>query len=203
MKPAARERNKVDRELKRLGFGGLDDPTLFDQIAYVLSCKGPELGHRKFRSMLLSVEPAQRQIAYQSIAPKLSFKARPLEDYEREGAEVADQLKLPTYDPKTLMIEEWRPQVIETVEYRQKRSALELAAEQAIVRDLRETGAQLQLTLTCEVCTHEGQWRVKRKDKGLKIARNDGWLIKDYSPVEDGLAKQTLCPACKRSRGRS
>lgn len=107
----------IDAGLKKAGFGGLNDPRLFDQIAFVISGKSEKDGHARFRSMLLAVEPEERRKAYQAIAPKLRFRAHPLEDYERQGAVIADQNQLPSYDPATLEVKDWRPQEITTQEY--------------------------------------------------------------------------------------
>lgn len=107
----------IDAGLKKIGFGGLDDPNLFDQIAFVVSGHGPKEGHARFLSLLMSAEPEQRKIAYDAIAPKLRFKALPLEDYIRMGAAEADRRQLPIYNKETLVVEEWKRQEVTTQDY--------------------------------------------------------------------------------------
>lgn len=183
----------IDAGLRKAGFGGLTDPSLFDQIAMVISGRTPAEGHARFRSMLLSVEPDKRRIAYQAIAPKLRFKAYPLEDYERQGAVIADQRHLPSYDPTTLKVEDWKPQEIETQEHKQTK--LEEYASNCISHDLREENAKQQLTLVCERCTFERKWRVKRRSSAYKLATQEGWDVKGWQGKQ-----ATICSACNKSR---
>ena len=136
----------VNKQLQKLGFGTLKDPSLFDQMAMVIR------DHTHFRRLLMAVDEGQRHIAYEALALKLRFKAKPLEDYITESKILAEQNQLPHYDPKTLAVKEFKPQSFETDEYKHKtavlvsgtvqdrspESRLSKAAEEAIDRDLRE-----------------------------------------------------------------
>lgn len=157
--------------------------------------------HTHFRRLLMAVEQGQRHIAYEALASKLRFTAKPLEDYEIESRALAEQNQLPHYDPKTLAVTEFKPQVIETEEYRklhdreprtwredQEASRLAKVAEEAIDRDLREAEATQECTLVCKACTREQKIRVRKRSSMPKIARQYGWTF----PTKD----TSLCMAC-------
>src|SRR5271166_5161743 len=110
--PTAQNSVLVNKQLQKLGFGTLKDPNLFDQMAMVIR------DHTHFRRLLMSVEEGQRHIAYEALASKLRFKAKPLEDYVIESRTLAEQNQLPHYDPKTLAVTAWKPQEITTEEGR-------------------------------------------------------------------------------------
>src|ERR1035441_7780363 len=79
----------VNKQLQKLGFGTLKDPSLFDQMAMVIR------DHTHFRRLLMAVDEGQRHIAYEALALKLRFKAKPLEDYITESKILAEQNQLP------------------------------------------------------------------------------------------------------------
>lgn len=205
--PTAQNSVLVNHKLQKLGFGTLKDPTLFDQMAAVIR------DHTHFRRLLMAVEQGQRHVAYQALAAKLRFKAKPLEDYEIESRTLAEQNQLPHYDPKSLAVTEWKPQEIETQAYKARKCAcgmtfnptagelecgdcriardkLAKIAAEAIDRDLREAEATQQLTLCCRVCTYEQKFRVKKRSAAYKIARSYGWMIEHKGTT-------ALCRACK------
>ncbi len=103
------QRNKVNRELQRLGFGNLKDPRLHLQFAAVIR------DHAHFRGILMHIpEGLDRKQWYEALAPNVRFKAKPLADYEMESKQLAEQNQLPTYDPKTLEAKEFKPQEFKT-----------------------------------------------------------------------------------------
>ena len=53
------QRSKVNHELKRLGFTGINDPNLFAQIGTLYTT------HDSFRGLLMSTAQDQRHIAYE------------------------------------------------------------------------------------------------------------------------------------------
>src|ERR1035438_6443707 len=111
--PTAQNSVLINKQLQKLGFGTLKDPSLFDQMAMVIR------DHQHFRRLLMSVEEGQRHVAYEALASKLRFKAKPLEDYVIESRTLAEQNQLPHYDPKTLAVTEWKPQEIVTQEHKE------------------------------------------------------------------------------------
>jgi len=179
MPTASKNSVLVNRELQRMGFGTLKDPNLFDQMAMVIR------DHQHFRRLLMAVEQGQRHVAYEALAAKLRFKAKPLEDYELESRQLAEQNQLPHYDPKTLAVTEWKPQEIKTTAY------LQSVAEKAIDRELRESEATQECTLVCAKCTYEQKFRVKKRSIMPHVARQDGWTFS-----EDG--KKAFCRACSK-----
>src|ERR1017187_7252061 len=110
--PTAQNSVLINKQLQKLGFGTLKDPSLFDQMAMVIR------DHTHFRRLLMAVEEGQRHIAYEALALKLRFKAKPLEDYITESKILAEQNQLPHYDPKTLVATEFKPQSFETEEFK-------------------------------------------------------------------------------------
>lgn len=66
MRPISiQQRQKINHKLKSLGFGGLDDPNVFSQIATLYRT------HDAFRGLLMSTHPEQRYIAYEALRPHL------------------------------------------------------------------------------------------------------------------------------------
>ncbi len=165
-----KERKKINHELKTLGFGGLEDRNLFSQIASLYRTDD------SFRGLLMSTAPDQRRIAYEALKPHLSFKAKPLEDYETETKLKAEREQWDVYDGTHF------PKPFDST------SKLSKFAEQAIARDWREKGAKGIFSLVCRACTFEQSWKVKRRTSAIKLARADGWMIN---------GKETLCRACK------
>ena len=206
--PTAQNSVLVNKQLQKLGFGTLKDQSLFDQMAMVIR------DHTHFRRLLMAVEEGQRHIAYEALASKLRFKAKPLEDYITESKILAEQNQLPHYDPKTLAVTEFKPQSFETDEYKESNrpkldydplsklsarpsgtvqdraegSRLSKAAEEAIDRDLREARATQECTLVCATCTYEQKFRVRKRSSMPKVARQYGWT---FPTVE-----KALCRAC-------
>lgn len=186
--PVAQNHRQVNRELQRLGLGHLKDPNLIANMAFLVR------DHDHFRGILMHMPMPDRKEAYDCLAPKLRFKAKPLEDYEIESRRIAEEKQLPHYDPATLGATEWKPQEIETQEHRLSRfdepaqSSLAKVAERAISTDLREQNATQQLRLTCRMCTYEQVFRVKRRSSAYKLARQDGWQVDKHT---------ALCRSCK------
>ncbi len=107
--PAIQNQKQVNAELQRLGFGTLKDPTLPDQFAAVIR------DHAHFRGILMHIpQGMERANWYQALSTKVRFKAKPLADYEMESRILAEQNQLPTYDPKTLEVKEFKPQEFRT-----------------------------------------------------------------------------------------
>lgn len=176
--PTVQDVKQVNRELQRLGFGTLKDPTLADQFAACIR------DHAHFRGILMHIpQGLDRANWYQALSLKLRFKAKPLADYELESRQLAEKNQLPEYNPTTLEVKEWKPQEIETQEHKLAR-----LAEKSIAQDLREQGATQQLRLTCRQCTFEQVFRVKRRSSAYKLARQDGWQVDKHT---------ALCRSCK------
>lgn len=213
--PAVQNVRQVNRELQRIGLGKLDNPKLFDQMAFLVR------DHDHFRGMLMHETPSDRAQMYECLAPRLRFKAKPLADYEAASKRIAEEKQLPQYNPANLECREIRPYHHKSDEFKAEeksrreaeafvtsmrepsempqsesqgpRSVLSEAAERSIARDLREaSGTNYQLDLVCSECTYEQKIRVKRKPAAYKIARTDGWTFPE--------ADKALCFACSKKR---
>src|ERR1019366_7334622 len=114
------QRSKVNHELKRLGFTGINDPNLFAQIGTLYTT------HESFRGLLMSTAQDQRRIAYDAIKPHLCFVAKSLDTYEREIHEKAEREQWDVFDPNNphfprafqvsdVKTEESKPQMAEHV----------------------------------------------------------------------------------------
>ncbi len=194
--PAVQNKAQINRELQRIGLGKLSDPRLFDQMAFLVR------DHAHFRGMLMHETPSDRAQMYQCLAPRLRFKAKPLEDYVAESKRIAEEKQLPQYNPTDLACREITPYHHKTEEFKAReldmetgahepRSVLTKTAEEAIARSLREEGARYQLKLVCSECTYErAPIRVKRKPSAYKIAKQEGWTF----PALD----KALCFACSK-----
>jgi len=94
-------KTKLDHELKRKGFGGLDDPRLIQQIAFCVR------DHVHLRQILVTVVPEKRTQAYEAMRPYLRFEAKPLDVYIAEAADLAarkeqDQTKIDVIAEKAI-----------------------------------------------------------------------------------------------------
>src|ERR1035438_7957154 len=167
----------VNKQLQKLGFGTLKDPSLFDQMAMVIR------DHTHFRRLLMAVDEGQRHIAYEALALKLRFKAKPLEDYITESKILAEQNQLPHYDPKTLVATEFKPQSFETDEYKRKVAVLPSGTVQDRSEGSRLSKAAEEVEYGCN-CTsitgpsehceaHGAPFRERERQKELSKAAEE------------------------------
>jgi hypothetical protein len=188
------ERTRINHELKKLGFGGIQDPNLFVQIATLYRT------HDSFRGLLLSTQPSERRIAYEAIRPHLCFIAKPLDVYEREIYEKAEREQ---WDVIHKDNPHW-PQPFKVSEIESDEYKLEKAAQEAIDAVEHEK-AKGVVSLICTSCTVEGRFPAPSKKLGLKDAHAAGWrwaerngIVKTYCPAHvPGRASMTLeCSTC-------
>lgn len=171
-----RQRQQINHELKKLGFGGLDDPHLFAQIGTLYTI------HDGFRGLLMSVAPEQRRLAYESIRPHLRFIAKPLDLYEREIKERAEREQWDVWDG-TAYPKPFKPGEVETDEYRLQRLA------QDAIQQTEHEKAKGVLELVCTKCTIIGQFPGEKRKDATKKAHDTGWRWDE----RNGL-KRTYCP---------
>lgn len=77
---SARERTEINHYLMRHGLGGLTDPNLIHQLAFLVR------NHDHFRQLLVVQEPQHRHDMYEAMRPHLRFQAKPLDVYIAEAA---------------------------------------------------------------------------------------------------------------------
>jgi hypothetical protein len=174
-----KERQKINHELKRVGFGGLDDPNTIQQIATLYRT------HESFRGLLMSTAPDQRRIAYEALRSHLCFVVKPLDVYEREIHEKAEREQWDVIHkdnphwPQPFKVSE-----IETDEYKLAKVASE-AIEQA-----EHEKAKGALHLTCTKCTVGGEFPAPTRKQATKAAHDAGWRWDERNGT-----KRTYCPA--------
>ena len=188
MPQTLRERSLVDKELRKLGFGGLDDPNLITQIAFLIR------DHDHFKRQLFSVEPEQRRHAYACLAPHLNFTPKPLDVYEAEMKRMAEEQQLPVWDGSPYP-KEFRVPEIETDGYR-----LEQLAQKAIKQNAHEKAGG-RLELVCKKCTGNEFFPAKTREQAEKDAYSAGWREangKAYCPkhVPTRLTMKLSCVSC-------
>jgi len=176
-----RERSKVDHELRRLGFGGLDDPNLNMQIAFCIR------DHAHLRSQLFSVDAEQRRHAYHALAPHLRFAPKPLDVYESEMKEMAEKMRLPTFDGSAYPKEFSDTRISEL-------------AQEAIKQNAHEKDGGLELV--CARCTFAQVFRAPLRKTAEQEGQRAGWRsdgVKNWCPkhVPTRLAMTLTCKECE------
>jgi hypothetical protein len=183
------ERARVNQHLRAHGLGDLNDPTLLDQLAFLIR------SHEKFSEMLMRVTPEERANAYRALAPRLRFfKPNTLEQYELEAKQKAESL--PVYDNKTLAVTmpgeakvsgDMREAITgKTLEERREAERVK-AAENAIAEDWGKSTARGRLEIFCSKCMFGTTVYAKdRSDAYLTLLAN-GWKLS---------GDQAFCPDC-------
>jgi hypothetical protein len=186
--PKQLTRTQLNHELKKLGFGGLEDRNLMQQLACCYRT------HEQFRGMLMSTVPEQRRNAYEAIAPHLNFRPKPLDVYEMEMRSKAEREQLPGYNPATG----------EIIPFKVPEISLEDMAQEAIAQNQHEKDGGL--SLVCTRCTVEQIFRAKTRKQAYKDADREGWRMqgtKAYCPqhVPTRLTMTLSCsdPDCGRT----
>lgn len=170
------ERTRINHELKKLGFGGIEDRNLFAQIATLYKT------HESFRGLLMSTQPDQRRIAYEALKPHLCFEAKPLADYEAEFKLKVEVEQWDVIDPENKHF----PQLFKVGEVESDEYKLARLAEQAIAEDAIQRETKGFLTLNCKRCTKEMCFPGETRVAAAIFARQSGWT----------LVPHTLCPDC-------
>lgn len=181
------DRRKINDQLKTIGFGGLEDTNLVQQLAFVIE------GHDHLRNILKVVKPLERQIAYNALRPHLSFAAKPLDVYVSEMGQIAEREQLPTWDPETYYPKEFKvPEV-----------RLEELAQEAIQQTAHEKAGG-KLELVCTKCTLAGYFPAKNRKHAYDDARRAGWrwaerngVMKTYCP-KDAPGRLTMTLTCSK-----
>lgn len=163
------DQKQINAELRRTGLGSLDDPNIVQSMAFLIRT------HDHFRQVLLAVDPENRRMAYQALSPHLRFRPKTVDQYEMEGARLAEEAKKPTFDSATGTIKEFDSKPIEI-------RAMEAIQQSRIARETKGS-----LSLVCKRCTKEGVFPGKNRKECAREAVNAGWR-----QVND----RDLCPEC-------
>lgn len=176
--PSAAERKKIDSELRKLGFGGLNDPNLTSQIAFFIR------NHEQFRNQLFSVAPEKRKLAYDQLRPHLRFPAKPLDVYEAEMKEMAERKQLPT-----LREGEVYPVPYTPGEVGEKKAKTVAAVEAAIEAERKPNKGHI--FLVCRQCLFGQAFVGENAAMANKDAFDEGWRMDMDKP---------MCPKCRKKR---
>jgi hypothetical protein len=171
-----KERQTINKKLKQMGFGGLDDPHIFSQIATLYQ------SHEAFRGLLMSTAPDQRRIAYESLKHHLSFTPKPLDVYEHEIKEKAEREQWDVWNG-TAYPDKFKVGEIESDKYKLERQAQE-ALEQVAHE---KAGGQLELV--CTKCTMQEFFPAKNRKEATRDAHAAGWRWDERNGT-----KRTYCP---------
>lgn len=172
MQPTVRDRIKVNNELKKLGFGGLEDPTLVKQIAFCIRT------HEAFRAILMGCDLEHRNKAYHALAPNIThFTPKPLDVYERETHDRAEREQWDIWDgtayPKPFKVGE-----VETEEYKLARQAEEALKQ----TEHEQAGGSLEMV--CSKCTVAEYFPAPKRRDAVKKAHDAGWRWDERNGVK-------------------
>lgn len=127
--------------------------------------------HEEFRKMLQVVEPEKRKIAYETMRPRLSFQAKPLDVYIAEAGQEAESKRLPTWDEATHTTQEFVP------------------ARNASTGEFTPV-----VRMTCYKCTKTEDFNAETIVGARILAVKSGWFI-------DLPGERWICPKCPAPRG--
>lgn len=183
MKPL--ERKTVNHKLSMAGLASLAEPrALLSQVAMGIKT------HDQFRQLLAKVSPEDRPNCYNSLANRLCFVPKPLDNYIAEARNQADAERLPTFDAETGKISEYGavgPLNINAM------------AEKAIIQREKEERAKGSLELVCTNCTFSELFPGINQEQSYQDAGIKGWTFELDSNV-DGPQEIARCPKCSKRR---
>lgn len=167
LKRPSTERQKVDRALKTRGLGGLSDPKLVSQLAFLVR------NHEHFRKILIVLHPKERYQCYEALRPHLRFQAKPLADYISEAADLAArELQRSAYETQ---------------------SAMDLLAQDAIRKAQAIENKQGLIKFKCRTCERTDSFAGKLPEDSAAAAERDGWRVIAPPPPSPS---HILCPQC-------
>lgn len=177
MPPSLKDRQKINHELKTLGFGGLEDHGLYRQIATLYTT------HDAFRGLLMSTAQDQRRVAYEALRPHLCFTAKPLDVYEHEIKEKAEREQWDVWN-NTAYPDKFKVGEVESEEYK-----LAKVAQEAIEATEWEK-AKGSLEMVCTHCTGSAFFLGQKRKEAVKRAHDAGWRWIDRNGTQ-----KAYCPA--------
>jgi hypothetical protein len=161
--------SQIDRALKKQGLGGIDDPTLARQFAFLVK------DHEHFRKILLGSPPEKRQALYETLRVEIEgikrFVPKPLDVYMAEGADLAARK--------------------EQGQVAYEASDLDRLATDAIRKAQAIKEKKGLLKLTCRTCDREESFIGNSAVEAYAAARVDGWRV-----VIQLMQESVLCPRC-------
>jgi hypothetical protein len=189
-------RKKVNHQLKKLGFGGLDDPEIVHQLAFCIR------DHDHLKQLLFAAVPVeQRTLAYETLRPHLNFTPRSLSQYQIEIEQQMEREQTP--------VQLRDGSIVDFKNFHGEKPSIEVMAEEAINQagrraladgnyprvTLRPAPAEGILTLTCAKCTGEEEFRSLDRIVAAAEAVKKGWVFTMQNEKEI-----SICPKCPAAR---
>jgi hypothetical protein len=166
------ERRQLENKLVAMGFNGVDDPALLEQMADMIS-HWPGDKHDFLMTALNECDTAKdRKDMYEAIRPKLKFKPLSLQTYEDRIALKAGAL----ISQRTMRVEGDAPKPIEVGE----RHFIETAPKMA---------THAIATLKCHKCSKVEKFVADTPVGAMIEGRRAGW-VRDPGPNKE------MCPTC-------
>jgi hypothetical protein len=176
------QQSRINKALAQFGLGQLHEEGLLDQIGFLVR------DHEHFRKILLKLDPVQRQNCYISLAPRLNFKPKPLDEYVAEEKMIASEKAshdeiTPEVGEKLLASLPPTKMGIVKVQAGIQRAKLGLDDE-----DTAQAVARGRLTVVCLRCTKEETVYAMSKLDAYETLVSLGWKLEE---------KKAWCPECK------
>ncbi len=170
-------RKQINDGLRKLGLGGNDDPNLMNQLAAIIR------NHVQFRRLLTTVEPDKRKACYDALRGKLWFEPKPLDVYLAEAGEIAERRQLPSYNPATAEVTEYKPA---EVGKRKLAAKIEETLARTVIEDEAKT-KRGRLTVHCRKCLAETTVFCDNRQEGYMALAALDWKLE---------GDKAVCPDC-------
>ena len=173
--PIVRDSKKLDRMLGNAGLATMQEPEqLLGQLAFAIR------SHSQFRRMLVTVEPEQRQQAYNAMRGRVPFKPKPLDVYLAEAGQDAERQKLCVKDDEAMGgFREFTP-----------------ARNAETLKVVEESIALKFGVMTCYKCTQEQDFFEPTPVQSRVAAVRAGWVFDPNREPDGGW----ICPKCPAVR---
>jgi len=175
----------INHALRTKGLASLEQAgALIPQLAMFVR------GHDHFRALLNACEPENRRAMYDSLAPNLRFKARPLATYMIELAQDAERRQLPTVDAAG----KFQPFKVAEIHTEPKSDAA-IAELKTANNAVAEAVAKQHLHVVCAKCTREEVFHGVTKQDAVDALRSAGWT-RGVRWYRDTAEPTEICPEC-------
>lgn len=158
------EQSRMNKALEKAGLAKLHEEGLLDQMAVCIR------DHEHFRKILVKVHPEQRTDCYEGLAPRLTFKARPLAEYVAEATNAAAE-SVSRCEPVIVGKKPSEPKTLEQI------------AEHSIGMSMAMDNARGRLTLVCSKCTNENTIYAADRMDALATFNSMGWRFEHDKPI--------------------
>ena len=181
----AKEKRQLETQLLKWGWPGLKangDPSR-DFVQFVSDIVNNHIPyenrqgewidqHKFFRNLLNECDACDRTNMYEAIAPRLKFKALPLEQYELMIQEKAGSL----VSKRGARVEGQAPKPIQV-------------GEQVYVQAPKDVATAVVATLVCHKCNKAEKFRGETAATAMIAGRKAGWTL-------DKAIRKETCPEC-------